>query len=164
MSLSQKCNELVAVHITILPIRDLWSKRLSNLPKVRKFISDTARILSILTLKSQFQSHILNYCCLLLPPYNHRLLADAFENKLIPLYRLLFLGTGNTLTWEFLSLSWLLSSATQGGHYHTSLEEIAVLSISNLSAMESCSPFFPKNLPWEKCNHFSLRVLSFRHA
>lgn len=59
MILSQQCNELETINITILPIRGLWAKRLSNLPKTTQFINQTARILSILTLKSQLQNHIL---------------------------------------------------------------------------------------------------------
>ena len=161
MILSQQCNEPGTSNITILPIRDVWPKSLSKLPKAIQFRSDAARILSILTLKSQPQSHIFSRCSVLLSPPTAIPQQDPSE-IIHP-----FLQATVSEKWKYsylgISLSWLLSLAPRFGQYHTSLSEMAVLSISSLNAIENCFPFSSKNLPWEKYSHFSFRVLSFRH-
>jgi len=64
-------------------------KEISSLPKGTQFISDTARILNILTLKSQPERHIYNHCCVLLLPQLH-LFSKILWNKYILLYKQLF--------------------------------------------------------------------------
>ena len=64
-------------------------KEISSLPKGTQFISDTARILNILTLKSQPERHIYNHCSVLLLPQLH-LFSKILWNKYILLYKQLF--------------------------------------------------------------------------